>query len=124
MTPAILNIRRLALRNTDFRRELVTNENCQVVLMSLEPGDDIGEEIHANEDQLLVFVDGEAEVVLDGKSQRVEDGAMVSVPAGTRHNVINMDDEALKLYTIYAPPETAPGTVHHTRADAFAAETA
>lgn len=121
MSPIIQNIKKLAKQNTDFRRELLTNDHCQVVLMSIAVGDDIGEEVHPKEDQLLVFVDGEAEVVLNGERQKVDEGAMVSVPAGTRHNVINVDDEPLKLYTIYAPPETAKGTVHHTKADALAA---
>src|SRR5690606_20758296 len=97
------------------------NDHCQVVLMSIAVGDDIGEEVHAKEDQLLVRVDGEAEVALDGKHEKVEEGAMVPVPAGTRHTVINVDDEPLTLYTIYAPPETPKGTVHHTKADALAA---
>lgn len=117
MSAIIKNIRKLAKENTDFRREFLTNDHCQVVLMSIAVGEEIGEEIHAKEDQLLFFVDGDAEVVLEGKRERVEEGAMVSVPAGMKHNIINVDDEPLKLYTIYAPPETPKGTVHHTKAD-------
>ena len=120
MSANIRNIRKLAKKNTDFRREVLTNEHCQVVLMSIEPGDDIGEEVHKGIDQLIMIVEGEAKVVLEGEKAKVEEGALISVPAGTRHNIINADDEPLKLYTIYSPPETAPGTVHHTKADALA----
>jgi mannose-6-phosphate isomerase-like protein (cupin superfamily) len=78
------NIRRLATQNTDFRREILTNQHSQLVLMSIEPGDEIGEETH-DVDQLLAFVGGEGEAVLDGKKSRVEEGSLVAVPAGTRH---------------------------------------
>jgi mannose-6-phosphate isomerase-like protein (cupin superfamily) len=115
------NIRKLAKDNTDFRREILTNKHSQVVLMSIEPGDDIGEETH-NGDQVLVLVKGEGKAVLDGKKASIEKNSLVSVPAGTRHNFINTGDKPLKLYTIYSPPEEAPGTVHHTKAEAVAAE--
>lgn len=121
MSRIIENIRKLAKDNTDFRREVLTNEHCQVVLMSIEPGADIGEETHADVDQLLVIADGEAMAVLGGKRYKVEKGALISVPAGTKHNVLNTDDEPLKLYSIYSPPEMPAGTVHHTKADAIAA---
>jgi mannose-6-phosphate isomerase-like protein (cupin superfamily) len=115
------HIRKLAKENTDFRREILTNKHSQVVLMSIEPGDEIGEETHKG-DQLLFFVKGEGKAVLDGKKSSIEKGSLVSVPAGTRHNFINTGDKPLKLYTIYSPPEEAPGTVHHTKADERAAE--
>ncbi len=115
------NIRRLATQNTDFRREILTNEHSQLVLMSIEPGDEIGEETH-DVDQILVFVDGEGEAVLDGKKSRVEESSLVAVPAGTRHNFTNTGRKPLKLYTIYSPPEEAPGTLHRTKAEALAAE--
>ena len=121
MSANIKNIRKLAKKNADFRHEILTNEHCQVVLMSIEPGDDIGEEVHEGIDQLIVIVEGEARAVLAGEKTKVEEGELISVPAGTRHNIINADDEPLKLYTIYAPPETPKGTVHHTKADALAA---
>ena len=115
------NIRRLATQNTDFRREILTNEHSQLVLMSIEPGDEIGEETH-DVDQILVFVGGEGEAVLDGKKSRIEEGSLVAVPAGTRHNFVNTASRPLKLYTIYSPPEEAPGTLHRTKAEALAAE--
>lgn len=115
------DITRLATENTDFRREILTNEHSQVVLMSVEPGDDIGEETH-DVDQVLVFVAGEGESVLDGERGRVAAGTLVSVPAGTLHNFVNTGSSPLKLYTIYAPPEEEPGTLHRTRAEAMEAE--
>lgn len=110
-----------ARANGDFRRELRTNEHSQLVLMSVEPGDDIGEETH-EVDQVLVFVAGRGEAVLDGARSPIAANSLVVVPAGTRHNFVNTGDEPLKLYTIYAPPEEAPGTVHRTKAEAEAAE--
>jgi mannose-6-phosphate isomerase-like protein (cupin superfamily) len=115
------NIERLAAENTDFRREILTNEHSQLVLMSIEPGDDIGEETH-EVDQFLVFVKGKGEAVLEGQKSAVEGGSLVSVPAGTLHNFINTGSEPLKLFTIYSPPEEAPGTVHRNKDDALAAE--
>ena len=111
----------LALANTDFRREVLTTEHSQVVIMSVEPGDDIGEETH-EVDQVLVFVEGEGQAVLDGHKSKVHANSMVVVPAGTLHNFINTGDSPLKLYTIYAPPEEEPGTVHKTKAEAEKAE--
>lgn len=118
------SIRKLAKNNGDFRREIVTNKHSQVVLMCLQAGEDIGEETHADVDQVLILVEGEGTAVLDGGRREVEKGSMVVVPAGTRHNLINSGDEPLHLYTIYAPPQHAPGTVHATRAEAMAAEAA
>ena len=115
------NIERLAAENTDFRREILTNEHSQLVLMSIEPGDDIGEETH-EVDQFLVFVKGKGEAVLEGQKSAIEGGSLVSVPAGTLHNFINTGSEPLKLFTIYSPPEEAPGTVHRNKDDALAAE--
>lgn len=120
MSANIRNIRKLAKKNTDFRREVLTNAHCQVVLMSIEPGDDIGEEVHEGIDQLIVIVDGEARAIIEGEKTKVEDGALISVPAGTRHNLVNTDDEPLKLYTIYSPPEMPAGTMHATKTDAAA----
>ncbi len=109
------NIRKLAQENSDFRREILTNEHSQIVLMSLKPGEDIGEETHDGVDQTLAFVDGEGEAILDGRKARIEPGFLVAVPAGTRHNFVNTGRTPLKLYTIYSPPEEAPGTVQHTK---------
>ena len=110
-----------ARKNTDFRRVILTNKFSQVVLMSVEPGDDIGEETHEG-DQILYFVDGEGDAVLGGKRSKIAAGSLVSVPAGTLHNFINTGSKPLKLYTVYAPPEEEPDTVHKTKAEAEAAE--
>ena len=109
------NIRKLARENGDFRREVLTNVHSQVVLMCVQPGDDIGEETH-DVDQVLVFVKGEGAALLGGETGPVKKGSLVAVPAGMRHNVINSGSKPLRLYTIYSPPEHAPGTVHRTRA--------
>ena len=115
------DITALTRENTYFRQEILTNEHSQVVLMSVEPGDDVGEETH-DVDQVLVFVEGEGESVLDGEHGRVAPGTLVSVPAGTLHNFVNTGTVPLKLYTVYAPPEEEPGTLHRTKAEAVAAE--
>jgi mannose-6-phosphate isomerase-like protein (cupin superfamily) len=117
-----IDLDRLVRENDDFRREVATAEHSQVVLMTIPVGEEIGEEVHEGIDQLLVFVDGQAEAVLEGQSSRVRSGQAVLVPAGTRHNFVNAGDVPLRLYTVYAPPEHAPGTVHRTKAEADAAE--
>ena len=116
------DIRRLARENEDFRREVITGPHSQVVLMSVEPGSEIGDEVHEDVDQVLVFVDGTGEAVVDGQTSGVEPGDMVFVPAGTRHNFVNRGDAPLKLYTVYSPPEHPAGTVHHTKEEADATE--
>lgn len=112
----------LAQRNEDFRREVITGQHSQVVLMSLAPGEEIGEEVHAGVDQTLVFVAGEGSAILDGATSPIAANSLYFVPAGTRHNFVNTGSGPVKLYTIYAPPEHAPGTVFRTRAEADAAE--
>lgn len=111
-----------AKNNAFFRKEILTNEHSQLVLMSVEPGDEIGEEVHEGVDQVLVFVEGAGEAVLNGQRRKVKANELVAVPAGTRHNFINTSSTPLKLFTIYSPPEEAPGTVHKTKAEAIAAE--
>ncbi len=115
------NIFELTEQNTDFRREILTGQHSQLVLMSIEPGDDIGEETH-DVDQILVVVSGEGEAVLDGERSQISAQRAIVVPAGTQHNFINTGQRALKLWTVYSPPEEAPGTLHRTRAEAQAAE--
>jgi mannose-6-phosphate isomerase-like protein (cupin superfamily) len=115
------DILKLTRDNKDFRRVILTNEHSQLVLMSIEPGDEIGEETH-EVDQVLVFVEGEGQAVLAGKKAKVAPGHLVEVPAGTKHNFVNTGDTPLKLYTIYAPPEEEEGLVHKTKADADAYE--
>ena len=121
MNGYIANIEDLTLKNEDFRRVLYTGKNSQLVLMSIAVGEDIGEETH-HLDQFLRFEKGQGKVVLDGVESAVEDGSAVVIPAGTKHNVINVGEEPLKLYSIYSPPEHKDGVVHHTKADALANE--
>jgi mannose-6-phosphate isomerase-like protein (cupin superfamily) len=111
-----------ARANTDFRRVLATGRHSQLVAMHIEPGDEIGEEVHPDVDQTLVFVTGGGEAILEGEVSEVAPQRVVFVPAGTRHNFRNTGSEPLKLYTVYAPPEHPAGTVHRTKAEADAAE--
>ena len=108
--------------NEDFRRVLYTGPHLQLVLMTLNPGEEIGEETHDDRDQFFRIQDGEGEVVIDGARRRIEDDFAMLVPAGARHNVINTGDEPLKLYTLYGPPEHREGVIKHTKADADASE--
>jgi mannose-6-phosphate isomerase-like protein (cupin superfamily) len=112
----------LAQENMYFRQEIFTGVHSQVVLMSIPPGGEIGEEIHPDVDQVLVFVSGEGKAIVNGEQSPVAAQNLCFVPAGTTHNFINTGTSFLKLYTVYAPPEHAPGTVHKTKADADAAE--
>ena len=112
----------LARENGAFRRVLFTTERSQLVLMSLEPGGEIGEEVHEGVDQVLVFVEGQGEAIVEATRQSVGPGIVVVVPAGARHNFVASSGGPLKLYTVYTPPEHAPGTVHETKAEADAAE--
>jgi len=114
----------LTQQNRWFREVLATGRNAQVVVMRIPPGGEIGEETHHGVDQVLVFVEGQGEAILDGEHSPVLPGRLVLVPAGTRHNFVNTGSEDLQLYTIYAPPEHAPGTIHRTKAEADAAEEA
>lgn len=115
------DIVKLAKENTYFRQEVVTGAHSQVVLMSIPPGGEIGEEVH-EVDQTLIFVQGGGKAILDGETTRVEENTLVFVPAGTKHNFVNVGSDDLKLYTVYAPPEHKPGTVHKTKEEADAAE--
>jgi mannose-6-phosphate isomerase-like protein (cupin superfamily) len=116
------DIARAAWSNDAFRRVLLTGQNEQIVVMTIPPGGEIGEEIHPTTDQVLAFVDGRAEAMLDGETSEVGPNDLVFVHAGTRHNFRTLGDAPLRLVTIYAPPEHPPGTVHQTKADADAAE--
>ena len=105
-------------QNRDFRRVVYTGPHMQLVLMSLEPGEEIGEEIHENTDQFFRVEAGKGEVTIDGRSTKIDADMAILVPAGARHNVRNTGLRALRLYTIYAPPEHEDGIVLHTKADA------
>jgi mannose-6-phosphate isomerase-like protein (cupin superfamily) len=111
-----LDILQQARDNDDFRRVLLTGDNMQIVVMTIPPGGEIGAETHPDTDQVLFFVDGEAESVLDGERTRVEPGHLVFVRAGTRHNFLNTGGTPLRVATAYAPPEHEHGTVHATKA--------
>lgn len=104
--------------NSDFRHVLYTGAHMQLVLMSLEPGEEIGEETHEDTDQFFRIEEGKGEVSIDGYTTPIESGMAILVPAGSLHNVRNTDHEPMKLYTIYAPPEHADAIVRHTKADA------
>ncbi len=105
--------------NNNFRQVVYTAKYCQLVLMSLKPGEEIGEEVHETVDQFFRFEEGECKVVLDGVEHKIEAEYAVLVPAGTKHNIINTSDMTpLKLYTIYSPPNHRDGVVHATKEQA------
>jgi mannose-6-phosphate isomerase-like protein (cupin superfamily) len=114
------NIEERTVENQDFRRVLYTGHNLQLVLMTLPPGSDIGEEVHPDRDQFFRFEEGSGVVKIDGADNRVEADFAVIVPAGARHNVINTGEQPLRLYTIYGPPEHVDGLVEATREEAMA----
>lgn len=110
------NIEKAAVENTDYRRVVYTGTHSQLVLMSILPGDEIGEEVH-HLDQFIRIEEGSARVTLDGVAHGVSDDWAIVVPAGTLHNVVNVGNIPLKLYSVYSPPEHKDGTVHVTKAD-------
>jgi mannose-6-phosphate isomerase-like protein (cupin superfamily) len=117
-----LDIVELARQNEAFRREIITGDHSQVVVMTIPPGGEIGEEVHEDNDQLLVFLEGDGQAIVDGQTSPVAPNRLVFVPAGTRHNFVNTGRVPLRLVTVYAPPEHPPGTVHLTKEEADAAE--
>lgn len=112
----IENIEKISLDNSDFRRVLYTAKNCQLVVMSIAVGEDIGEETH-HLDQFIRCEAGTGKAILDDVETGIGDGFAIIIPAGTKHNIVNTGDEPLKLYTLYAPPEHKDGVVEHTKAD-------
>ncbi len=112
------DIERLTTENQDFRRVIYTGPHMQLVLMTLKPGEEIGAETHAAVDQFFRFESGTGEIWIGGKRSEVKGGMAALVPAGTEHNVKNTGDKPLTLYTIYAPPQHADGTLQATKADA------
>jgi len=115
----VQDIESVTVRNEDFRRVLYTAKNCQLVVMSLVPGEGIGAEIHQL-DQFFRVEEGTGEAVLDGVPTVIRAGFAIIVPAGTNHNIVNTGNGALKLYTIYSPPNHRDGVIHPTRKDAEA----
>lgn len=126
MTGYVGHIEKATLENGFFRQVLYTGKHAQLVLMALQPGEEIGNEVHGNVDQFFRIEAGQARFVFnDTEEHVVGDGDAVIVPAGTYHNVINASStEPLKLYTVYSPPNHPDGTVHETKAEADAAEAA
>ena len=118
MKGLVADIEELTEKNDDFRRVLYTGKNLQLVLMSIEPGGEIGEEVHNDRDQFFRVEKGKGEVVIDGHRAKIKGDNAIIVPAGARHNVMNTGDKPLQLYTLYAPPEHRDGTVCATKADA------
>jgi mannose-6-phosphate isomerase-like protein (cupin superfamily) len=114
------DIERLTIGNNDFRRVLYTGGHLQLVLMTLQAGEEIGAEVHEDRDQFFRFEEGRGQVDIDDNSYDVGDGSGVIVPAGARHNVRNTGDGPLKLYTLYGPPEHVDALVEATKADAMA----
>jgi mannose-6-phosphate isomerase-like protein (cupin superfamily) len=115
------NIEKLTEDNDEFRRVLYTGNNLQLVLMTIQPGDEIGDEVHDDRDRFFRIEAGEGEVWIDGVCNRIKADDGVIVPQGARHNVVSRGAEPLRLYTIYGSPEHIDGTIHATRADAQAA---
>jgi len=113
------HIEKDTLENENFRKVLYTGKHCQLVLMSLKPNEDIGMEVHPDNDQFFRFETGTGKVLIDDNEYNVTDGDAIIVPAGAEHNVINTSDsEPLKLYTIYAPPHHQDGVVRATKEEA------
>ena len=115
------DIEQATVANTDFRRVLYTGHNLQLVVMSINPGEEIGAEVHDDRDQFFRIESGEGVVSIDGVDHAVKDDDAIIVPQGARHNVKATGSAPLKLYTIYGPPEHIDGTVHRTCDDAHAA---
>lgn len=116
-----INIEKATLENTNFRKVLYTAKYSQLVLMSLKPGEEIGMEVHENNDQFFRFEEGQGKCIINGNEYEVSNGSAVVVPAGAQHNVINtMKTGYLKLYTIYSPPVHKEGIVRATKEEAEA----
>lgn len=116
----IINIEKTSLENENFRKVLHTAKNSQLVVMSLKPNEDIGEEVHNELDQFIRIESGAGKAVLDGIEHEISDGFAVVIPAGTKHNIINTSsDRPLKLYTIYSPPNHRDGVIHQIKEQAI-----
>ena len=125
MTGYTDNIEEITLHNDNFRKVLFTAPHSQLVAMSLKPNEEIGMEVHPDNDQFFRIDQGTGRVIIDGVESEISDGFAVVVPAGAEHNVINTSgSEDLKLYTIYSPAHHPDGTIHKTREEAMSAEEA
>lgn len=123
MAGYVINIEEKTLQNEYFREVLFTGPHSQLVVMSLNPNEDIGMEVHDNVDQFIRIESGEGKAVLNGEEHIISDGSAIVIPAGTEHNIINTSaDKKLKLYTIYSPPNHRDQTIHQTKEEALADE--
>ena len=116
----LVNIKEAAKRNENFRKVVLTGKYGQLVLMSLHPGEDIGEEIHPEVDQMFFMVEGKAHLVMDGKPYVLDEHDVVLVPAGVKHNLTNTSRKAIKLYTVYSPPTHPAGEIEKSRPELVA----
>ena len=115
-----VNIETKTLENSSFREVLFTAPHSQLVVMTLQVGEDIGQETHPDRDQFIRVESGQGEAILDGERHALSDGSAVVIPAGTEHNVVNSSaSEPLRLYTIYSPPEHPDGTINRTKQEAL-----
>lgn len=122
MTGYVGKIEDITLANNNFRQVVYTGAHSQLVVMSLLPGEEIGQEKHAAVDQFFRLEKGTLKIIMDGEESTLLDGMAAVVPAGSTHNVINVGKDIAKLYTLYSPPNHPPMTIHATRAEAVAAE--
>ena len=118
------NIEEFAMQNNHFRQVVYTGVHTQLVVMSLQPGEEIGMEVHDTVDQFFRIESGTLKIVMNGEEHTITDGMAAIVPAGVEHNVINVGQGVAKLYTLYSPPNHPDRTIHATKADAMAAEAA
>jgi len=116
------DIEDLSERNDDFRHVLYTGKHLQLVLMSLKPGEEIGDEVHKDRDQFFRVEKGKGQIVIDGKTHKIKSDDAIVVPAGSRHNLINTGEKPLKLYTLYGPPNHQDQLIQATKADANASK--
>jgi len=116
------DIEELTEQNGDYRRVLYTGKQLQLVLMSLAPGEEIGEEVHEKGDQFFQVEKGKGEVLIDGKRTKIKGDDAFIIPAGARHNVINTDHKPLRLYTLYSPPQHRDDFIAAAKTDAEASK--
>lgn len=117
MNGYVVNIEKESLENNNFRKVLYTAKHSQLVVMHLNPGEDIGSEVHQL-DQFIRVESGSGKTILNGVEHEIKDGFAIVVPEGVEHNIINTSSEPMKLYTVYAPPNHKDGTVHQAKLDA------